>query len=1430
MEQTGIIYGSKISGLRFSPSSSEDIRRESVVAIQYYDMLKNGEQYPLGPLDRHLGTYIYGQDCLTCGHNKQICLGHDGHLNMNYSVQSPMFVPYIKKWLRVICFKCGNTILKPQDYRKFPKFKRLKEAAKIAKTGKKKCPTCETLHPNVINDPKNKLIIISEDKLDKTKTSILFPHIIKQIFDRISDETVESLGGNVLAHPRVFILDAIKIPPITLRPDIRQIGGSKTSTGDITTFLQNIIKENMKVPPYLPKDLEKNKDMINSIYYPGELYHALVKGVSGKNPVIKGPKGNAPSSYSKNLKGKQGLFRKNELGKRVAKVARNTITGDSNRAIDEVGIPLKFAKILQIEETVQEYNKNRLMINFLNGKSKYPGCTKIIKKSTGAEHGIENISADRELELGDKLVRDLEDGDYVLFGRQPSLLASNISAMRVVINHDPSVITFTMNVLVCALFSADFDGDQMNIYVISKEAALVEPSIISTIDNWFIKHAYRKPMLGEIDDSIIGSFLLTRTGVILNRVNMMKLFGNVSYVPKLKYSSVEKSDKPELFSGRDAVSEILTETPINFKRTPSYYQQSLVGLINYDPSEIEVEIKHGKLLKGVLDKNSIGKGATGGLFHTIYSEFNEKKSLDTMFNLQQLAISYLNQRGFTIGILDFLIAKESLKKVQEGVNAIIRKSELITERLDRGEIIPPVGKTVKQHYEDLQKANLKIMDELMALVFESVDWKNNNLLHLIMSASKGSIPHFLHIAGVIGLIIINGERAEENFSIGRYLPFYPRFDTNPSARGFVNNCYIIGLTSWEEVTSGQNAINDLTTKQLYTSVTGESNRNCVMNLSPDITNNYRMTVKDKNIIQFLYGDDAFDTRKLFSVKFPTIMISDKQLEDGWHYRPKNSKLKTVFDEEFEQVMKDRKRYRDIYLEVEKASTDLITDKKPVPVDVKTVVDNIIYEHGERKPSEDEIAEMVQIVKTYCEGVPYVLVNEIQKKRKMKLPEFIKAGVWMLLVLVRSELNSERSLKKLNKDLLDMILDKITYKHSMALIDSGAAVGIIAASAFSEPLTQYMLDSHHRTTTGGTTKSVMDSVKETFKVKDTDALSAPTMILTLWPEYESRAQEIANYIETMKFVDFVSLAQIFFEPFGNPIHPCYTEEKKLISDFLKYNPLLRPPDNMLKWCIRFVLSRTDMIYKNMSLETIVLKLRRLYPELYIVNSPENAPNIVIRVYISNKFFDDHVEQDEIEKLRDTLLDTIIRGVSGIRSARVVKIARHVITEDGSIQKQNKVAIKTEGTNIAGIMMIKAVNPYEIQTDAVPEVLKMFGIEAARQLLVRNIRELGAGGLDFHHVSIYADEMTAANGEVTSIGNKGLGIRGVNEILLRMGFSSPMQTLETAAVNAIRDPIVGVMAPVMVGNVPEIGTAYNKFHVNPKIIREKTVNVEKYLDDI
>ena len=441
-----LLYTSRIEKVRFHFSGSEEAIANSCVSLTSHESYANNMPYPGGVNSAHMGTTDPGIRCQTCHNNKDKCLGHSGDLVMNYPVWSPMAIDEGRKWLRVICFRCGKIVLKPAEFIKFAPRERLGQASKIARIKPRTCPSCGLHNPVIKKRGKTEPLVLTAEEHSEgkiTRKYILYPHMISEIFGRVTAETIITLGKKPDSGPANFILWRIPIPTVCIRPEVRKIGSSsKINSDGLTTLIQILVKKNQAMPAVIPQDIDANYD--KNIWALCNIYRDMIRAKSEDSKPI-----------GAQITSKQGILRKNLLGKRCRNMCRSTIVGDPRIRVDELGVPKIFAQTIQLAEVVQDYNRRRLLGYVLNGPNKYPGASMIIKKSTGVTYEIKP-GADIELENGDTVMRDYIDGDVINFNRQPTLKVSNIGAHTVKVILDPEINTILMNVIACKWYDADF--------------------------------------------------------------------------------------------------------------------------------------------------------------------------------------------------------------------------------------------------------------------------------------------------------------------------------------------------------------------------------------------------------------------------------------------------------------------------------------------------------------------------------------------------------------------------------------------------------------------------------------------------------------------------------------------------------------------------------------------------------------------------------------------------------------------------------------------------------------------------------------------------------------------------------------------------------------------------------------------------------------
>ncbi len=1429
----------EIVSVEFYIMGSDDHKLNSSCNITSKDLFSNERPIDNGIYSLNMGTTSYSYRCKTCLNPRDKCLGHFGSIRLNYPVTNTLFRNEIPKWLKVICHNCGNAITNLSEDIS------LSKAVNIAKSITSKnltCKTCGFNQPQVLKDPKEPLFLITKNSDDEEKR--LYYDEIEAIFSRVSNETVLKLNKTIAQHPSKFILRTVPAIPNNARPDVRKMkGGSRSNNNDTTTFIKHIVSTNENISPIIkPEDKASHETILNLLEI---AFHSMIKETpnSSSSSKLIGGNGQSLASISTRLRGKEGRIRGNLEGKRIQYGGRSVISGDNNIKIDVVGVPMTIAKTLQIPEIVRPYNIDRLTTCFLNKNLAYPGCSKIIKASSGESYHIDAYDDNLKLEFGDILFRDMIDGDDVAMNRAPSLLYSAISGQKAKILKNGDTFRLSVNIA-DTLYGGDFDGDAMSIYPPHSIITRNECGTLSHLKRWFISYKDRSPAMGIYHDNLIGTFELTKNNMYVDKYHAMCLLSQVEYDAYLhKFKPLD-----DIEIGRDLFSKLLPE--INFSKKSSFYKPEYSGFIKYDKNETHVEIKRGKIISGRLDKKSVGQGVNDSLFHNVYNAYGVNVAMDLLYNMQQVSTNYLLMRGYTINYDDIAIKKDILKKINDITASILYESDNLTKKLRAGLITPPIGMTVDEYYEQEQINILSPGDDFTEVVMSSLNHENNNLYKLVASGTKGKPTNILQISSSIGQMSIKGNRMKKTFDFGRAIPYFKRFHDEPQAVGFIPDSYVTGVSSLSAIAQQQDGRNGITTKALSTGVTGYHNRKCNKNVEAVIIDNLRRTTKYDLIIQHLYGDDGVDIRKVAYVNMDILLASDADFNEKFAVTVKDlppslntSTAKAILEDSLTELYKDREFYRSGLCKLESCNfkESQLSGQQVLPVNIDKIIDDIAYNHSnyiaENKTYVTPI-EWKSKISELKERLLYCHYNEIQYKNKYTIPWHIKNSFNLFNISINVSL-SYKKLMKLGFDLklIDLTIEKICNMFKTSLVEYGTSIGMIASECTSESMTQKILDSIH---SSGTSKgNFLSTIKEVYGGKTTAQMAAPYMNIFIKSEYEddlSKIQEIANDIEMMDLVKFVDRAQIFFEEYKKIEHPGYKHEITAIFDvFEKHNINMHIPSNLIKWCIRLEFNHETMIEKNMQIATIYRKIKKQFPMLFIVYTDDNTEHIIMRIYMQKDLFkkESVINQFTVKEFLHTkLLKIIIRGIIGITSASVKKnfVPRSIVSEDGSIKVIRKHIIQTTGTNLSDITNNKYIDTSKTTSNSIFEIYELYGIHAAKMMFIQRLRELSGSDINIKHYMLIADVLTF-NGYISNIEKSGLSADNTDNALLSISYSHPLQTIADAALNNDHSLVnTNISSSLMMGTTPNLGSNYNSITINEKFINENKVDVANLIDNM
>lgn len=688
----------------------------------------------------------------------------------------------------------------------------------------------------------------------------LNPLRVLKLFLRIRRSDCELLGLNPdETRPEMFLWQYIPAPPVCIRPSVGQEGAS--TEDDLTAKLGDIIQSNINLKNALTKGAPVQTIVECWDYMQLQIAVYINSDVPG---LQKADFGKPIRGFCQRLKGKQGRFRGNLSGKRVDFSGRTVISPDPNLQVDEVAVPELVAKNMTYPEVVSRYNKEKLRHRVRNGMRKWPGANYLIRKGQSFKVFLKygNLSQMAEnLEEGDVVERHLDDGDVILFNRQPSLHKLSILSHFAKIRPHR---TFRLNECVCNPYNADFDGDEMNLHVPQTEEARAEAMELMGVKNNLATPKNGEPIISAIQDFITAAYLLSSKDNFYDRKTFTQIcmymlrFGEQLDLPPPTIL------KPQmLWSGKQVFNVLMKPNKdcpvlVNLDAAcreflpPKGYPRDL------DPNDGWLCIRNSEVMCGVMDKSTIGSGKKDSVFYAMLRDYGPQVAAEAMNRLSRLSARWFGNMGFTIGITDVYPGEQLLKTKKDLVEKAYADCEEVIIKFRDGRLEKAPGCDEQQTMENQISGILsKVRQQAGDVCISELSRKNSPLI-MATSGSKGSSINVSQMVAVVGQQIIGGQRVQDGFQ-DRTLPHFPKNARNPPSKGFVRNSFFSGLTPTEflfHAISGREGLVDTAVK---TAETGYMSRRLMKSLE-DLSSRYDNTVRNSssNIVQFQYGDDKLD--------------------------------------------------------------------------------------------------------------------------------------------------------------------------------------------------------------------------------------------------------------------------------------------------------------------------------------------------------------------------------------------------------------------------------------------------------------------------------------------------------------------------------------------------------------------------------------------
>ena len=508
-------------------------------------------------------------------------------------------------------------------------------------------------------------------------------------------EVVEAFrkSGN---KPSWMILDVVPVIPPELRPMV-QLDGGRFATSDLNDLYRRVINRNNRLKRLLdlgaPDIIVRNEKRMLQ-----EAVDALIDNGRRGRPVT-GP-GNRPlKSLSDMLKGKQGRFRQNLLGKRVDYSGRSVIVVGPELKLHQCGLPKEMAL-----ELFKPFVMKKLV-------------------SSGAAHNIK--SAKRMVERARPEVWDvLEDvikEHPVLLNRAPTLHRLGIQAFEPVLTEGRAL---KLHPLACTAYNADFDGDQMAIHLPLSSEAQTEARILMLAANHILAPKDGKPIIVPTQDMVLGSYYLTilRPGakgegkVVTGIAEALLAYQQHDLdLQAAIQCRIEGYGLVKTSLGRMIFNEILPQELCYYYKEKGSEQWSLGILMN---------------------KKELGK-----LVANCYNHFGATKTAEVIDSVKNLGYHYACIAGMTVAISD-VIVPEKKKTIIGDTQKVVNKVE---RQFDRGLI------TEEERYHKVVDLWSVATDDVADAMMDNMD-AFNPIFMMADSGARGNKQQMRQLAGMRGLM------------------------------------------------------------------------------------------------------------------------------------------------------------------------------------------------------------------------------------------------------------------------------------------------------------------------------------------------------------------------------------------------------------------------------------------------------------------------------------------------------------------------------------------------------------------------------------------------------------------------------------------------------------------------------------------------------
>ncbi|OGI61434.1 DNA-directed RNA polymerase subunit beta' [Candidatus Nomurabacteria bacterium RIFCSPHIGHO2_01_FULL_39_9] len=543
--------------------------------------------------------------------------------------------------------------------------------------------------------------ILQEMDLEKVKKDLEEALLGRTKADRPKMEKRLSLIKGMIragTRPEWMFITALPVIPAALRPMVALEGG-RHATSDLNDLYRRVINRNNRLKKLkeigAPEVILRNEKRILQEAIDALIDNSIAR--EGSAQAMSSSQRRALKSLADNLKGKRGLFRQNLLGKRVDYSGRSVIVVGPQLSLDQCGLPKHMALELFRPFIIAKILERELAFNIR-------GANKLI------EEGVPEVWA---------ILEEVIAGKYVLLNRAPTLHRLSIQAFRPVLIEGNAI---QLHPMVCSAFNADFDGDQMAVYLpLSKEAQEEARELMAANKN-LLKPQNGEPIIVPKLDIILGCYWMTR--IVANQLGEDKIFSRPNH-------AITAHDN-DIVSLRAKIKVLGTDSP-KYKQYEGKPFETSIGRLLFNsclPSDYH------------FINEEINSKRMSTLIDDLIRNYGFDRVAPILDKIKNFGYQYVTIAGITWGIDSVTVPVEKKALVLKG-----RKEEAeIMNQWHEGLL------STEEKREKIIELWIKVKAEIEKFIPGALE-PEGGVFNMLYSGARGSITNLSQMAGMKGLIV-----------------------------------------------------------------------------------------------------------------------------------------------------------------------------------------------------------------------------------------------------------------------------------------------------------------------------------------------------------------------------------------------------------------------------------------------------------------------------------------------------------------------------------------------------------------------------------------------------------------------------------------------------------------------------------------------------